>query len=214
MSEVIEVIEQGSEEWLRLRSGKFTGSKFVDIMARAKNDPSKKLKAWHDCVMKVVIERLTGQLSDQISAPALAWGKECEPYARQSYELETGLIVEEVAFIDHPDYSFIGASPDGLVSVDGGLELKCPKDSAVHVRRLLEGMEEEHLPQCQGGMMVTGRQWWDFVSFDPRMPEQHRLFIQRVPRDEQYIQAMTVSILEAESEARKILAKLNKEQTA
>lgn len=205
--------DQRTEEWRQDRAGKFTGSRFVDVLARSKTDASKKLKAWHDCVWQVVVERMTGQPMEEINAFALQWGKDVEPYARQAYELETGLIVSEVGFIDHPVYAFAGCSPDGLIGADGGLEMKCPKNSAIHLQRFISGMEDEHIPQVQGCMWVTGRKWWDFVSYDPRMPEKYRIFRHRYERDDEIIAKIESAVIEAEAEASKILSnfQLNEE---
>ncbi len=203
-------IIQGSPEWLALRAGKFTGSRFVALTARNKKDPSKKLKAFDDAVWDAVVERMTGVPQEGIDSYSLKWGKDAEPFARESYELETGNRVTEVSFIQHPIFSFAGCSPDGLIGEDGGLELKCPKDSAVHLDRFLLGVPEEYIPQIQGCMWVTGRQWWDFASFDPRMPESHQLLVIRVARDEEFIKHLEASVLEAEVQVNVLLEKLRR----
>lgn len=200
---------QGTPEWLQDRSGKWTGSKFVDVLAKSKTN-GKPLKARSDCVWQVVVERMTGVLPDEIKAAALQWGKDVEPFAREAYELETGFIVQEVGFLNHPLYPFAGCSPDGLVGDDGAIEMKCPKDPSVHLKRFLDGMEADHLPQVQGGLWVTGRKWWDFISYDPRMPPDYRMFKVRVLRDESYIANLEKEVLIAETEANELLAKFTK----
>lgn len=193
-------IEQGSPEWLAQRAGKFTGSRFVDLTARNKRKPDEKLKSFDDAVWDVVVERLTGQPQEGINSYSLQWGKDVEPYAREAYELATGSFVTQSGFIQHPAYAFAGCSPDGLIEDDGGLELKCPKDSAVHLERFLKGIPEEYVPQVQGSLWITGRQWWDFASYDPRMPPELRLFRVRIQRDESFIKHIESSVLEAEAE--------------
>jgi hypothetical protein len=89
-----------------------------------------------------------------------------------------------------------------LIDDDGGLEGKCPHDEAVHILTWLEGMPEDHMPQVQGCMFVTGRKWWDFTSFDPRQTASHRLYIQRVYRDDDYIANLEKQILQFEMELR------------
>lgn len=202
------MIEQGSSEWLQQRSGKFCGSKFIEIMKRAKKPPHAPLKGWHDCIWQIVSERLSGTYKEGISAAALQWGSDCEAYAREAYEIATGNIVKDTGFIIHPEYSFIGASPDGLIDEDGTLEMKCPKDSAIHLERFISGMEDSHLPQTQGALWVTGRKWTDFYSYDPRMPEKQRGFLFTVERDDSYISLLEESILEAQDEAIKKLAQI------
>ena len=195
--------EQGSQEWLAERAGKWTGSKFVDVMAISERT-GKPLKARSDAVWQVVVERMTGQAIEGPGGFALAWGHEVEQFARDAYELETGNVVQQVGFIEHQEFPFAGASPDGLIDDDGGLELKCPRDSRIHLDRFLSGVPAEYIPQIQGCMWVTGRQWWHFASYDPRMPESHRLLIIKVPRDDAVIAKIQAAVLAAEAEAQEL----------
>lgn len=105
----------------------------------------------------------------------------------EAYEMLTGNIVMPSEFIVHPKYDWLGCSPDGLINDDGGTESKCPFNEAIHVRTWLEGMPEEHMAQVQGCMFVTGRKWWDFLSFDSRQDEECQLYIETIYRDEEYI---------------------------
>lgn len=206
--------EQKTAEWRSERAGKFTGSRFVDVLARDKRNPEKKLKAWHDIVWDIAVERLTGVPEEGPTGFALQWGTDVEPYAREAYEFATGNLVTESGFIVHPKYPFVGCSPDGLVATDGGLEMKCPKSSKVHLVRFLEGMPEEYRPQVQGCMWVTGRAWWDFMSYDPRMPESHQVFLVKVERDDTYIKLLEESVLEAEAKVQEILTQLGEVKCA
>lgn len=201
------MVEQGTQAWKQERAGRFTASRFVDVLARDKRN-GRHLKAWHDLVWDVAVERLTGVPEEGPSGYALQWGREVEPYAREAYEFASGNIVTASGFIVHPKYDFAGCSPDGLISTDGGLELKSPKSSKVHLIRFVEGMPEEYKSQVQGCMWVTGRQWWDFASYDPRMPESHRLFRVTIERDESYISLLEEAVLEAEAKVQEILAML------
>lgn len=205
----MEQIEQRSAEWFAQRAGKFTGSRFVDVMARNKRT-GEPLKAYHDLIWQVVVERMTGQPVDGASGYALQWGEDVEPFAREAYEFETGSIVNEGGFIVHPKYEFAGCSPDGLVGNDKGIEMKCPKSSAVHLERFIYGVPDEYIPQIQGCMWVTGRESWDFVSFDPRMPESHQLLIIQVERDEAFIEGLEKAVLEAEVKANELHQQLLK----
>ena len=147
---------------------------------------------------------MTGQAIEGPGGFALAWGHEVEQFARDAYELETGNVVQQVGFIEHQEFPFAGASPDGLIDDDGGLELKCPRDSRIHLDRFLSGVPSEYIPQIQGCMWVTGRQWWHFASYDPRMPESHRLLIIKVPRDDAVIAKIQAAVLAAETEAQEL----------
>lgn len=189
---------QRTEQWFKDRIGKFTGSRFDAVLARNKRT-GEPLKAYFDLIMDIVVEHMTGEPIEGPQGYALQWGTDVEPAAREAYELETGLSVEQTGFIQHPDYDFAGCSPDGLVGDDGGLEMKCPKSSRVHLERFTEGLPEEYKPQVQGCMWVTGRKWWDFVSFDPRMPASHQLMIIRVYRDDEYIKFLEKAVIEAQA---------------
>lgn len=187
---------QRTDEWFKERCGKFTGSRFADVMARNKKT-GEPLKAYHDLIMDIVVERITGNPIEGAQGHALQWGQDVEPFAREAYELETGRSVVETGFIIHPQYSFVGCSPDGLINEDGGLEMKCPKSSRVHLERFTTGLPDEYKPQVQGCMWVTDREWWDFVSFDPRMPESHQILIIQIVRDDKYISQLEHAVIEA-----------------
>jgi predicted phage-related endonuclease len=183
--------EQGSYEWLLARCGKITASNFHDVITRSTKKVGDKfpyLKARETYKEILVAEILTGQPAAEINAYAMRHGKEYEPLARATYEMRTGHDVQEVGLVLHPSFEFIGASPDGLIGDDGGLEIKCPKNSTIHLNTWANGLPPEHIGQIQGGLFVTGRQWWDFVSFDPRIiSENGRIYIQQIERDDEYI---------------------------
>lgn len=188
---------QRTDEWVQARVGKFTASRFFDVLARNKKT-GEPLKAYHDLIMDVVVERLTNEPVESAQGLALMWGANNEPYAKEAFELETGLSVVDSGFILHPKYDFVGCSPDGLIGEYGGCEMKCPKSSRVHLERFEEGVPVEYYAQIQGCMWVTGRKWWKFVSFDPRMPESHMMLIIDVERNDEYIDALEREVLQAE----------------
>lgn len=185
---------QGSQAWLDDRAGHVTASRFADVLDVGANGKPK--KAREDYLMRLVVERITGQASESASSAAMAWGRDAEPFARTEYEAQTGRIVTESGFLRHPSIKWIGASPDGLIGADGGYESKCPHNSAVHLRTLRDGMPLEHTAQVQGCMLVSGRVYWDFISYDPRMPPELRLYVQRIERDEVYIKALENKLLD------------------
>lgn len=200
---------QRTEKWFSDRCGKFTGSRFVDVLARNKKT-GEKLEAYKKCVWHVATERTSGKPIEGPSGYALRWGQDVEPYARKEYELRTGLIVVQSEFVEHPKYPFAGCSPDGLVSTNGGIEMKCPKDSIVHLQRFVEGVPDEYRPQCQGFLWVTGREWIDFVSYDPRQIERYQMLKVRINRDETFIQTLESAVLEAEAEVQALIQKLER----
>lgn len=176
-------LEQRTAEWFAARLGRATASSFADAMSKLKS--GKPSEARNRYAIQLVAERITGQPTAHFETAAMRWGVDNEPAARIEYAWSREIEVDEVGFIAHPSI-MAGASPDGLIGADGGLEIKCPT-SLVHIQTILNGMPAEHLPQVQGAMWITGRAWWDFCSYDPRMPERHRLFVQRIQRDDIYI---------------------------
>lgn len=214
------MIDQRSEEWFAERAGKITASRMHDVMLPRDREPFKSgprkgqpkpaPKALMDYAYQLAAERLTGRPRKQVKAAALQWGQDVEPAAVSAYQAETGEIVELCGFIQHPAHDFIGASPDFLVGDDGGGEIKSPESSEVHLETLLVGLPPEHIEQIQGGLWVTGRQWWDFVSFHPDFPDDLRIYIQRVPRDNAYITRLESACLQMEADVQEILSQLNK----
>jgi putative phage-type endonuclease len=142
---------------------------------------------------ELVVETLTGQQSDFYTSTAMQWGTDNEPVARLAYSLTTGNEVEDTGFwLD--DELGAGASPDGFVGEDGLLEIKCP-NTATH----LETLEKKEVPyqyraQVQGQMWITGRKWCDFVSYDPRLPENAQMIIIHVERDDDYIKNLAQEV--------------------
>ena len=185
--------EQQTAAWLYERVGYCTASRFKDVMAKLKSgNPGEKRQTY---LMEVVVERLTGQPLDHFDSAAMQWGTEQEQRSRMDYEAQTGAMVEEVGFIKHPTLLMVGGSPDGLIGEDGGWESKSPFNSANHLYTLLEGMPEEHTAQVQGLMWITGRKWWDFQSYDPRLPEPFCRYRQRVERDDKYIASLEEEVI-------------------
>lgn len=179
-----ELLEQGSEAWIEARLGKVTASRIADMLARTKSGWSTSRANY---AAELVTERLTGMQAESFKSAAMQWGTDVEPRARVAYEFWRETVVAPVGFVDHPTIQMAGASPDGTVGEDGLLEIKCPL-TATHIETLLEGkVPSRYVLQMQWQMACTGRQWCDFVSFDPRMPENMSLFVQRVERDQDKI---------------------------
>ena len=190
---MIELMDQGSDEWFAIRIGKVTASRVADVLAKTKSGYS----ASRDNYMaQLVCERLTGQKAEGFTNAAMQHGTETEPLARAAYEALKDVLVDEVGFVPHPTIQMAGASPDGLVGDDGLLEIKCP-NTATHIDTLLsETVPTKYYTQMQFQLACTGRKWCDFVSFDNRLPEELQLFIKRVPRDDTYIKLMEAEIVQ------------------
>jgi hypothetical protein len=210
--------EQRTEAWFAERAGCITASQMHTVaLPREKGvfktgpragQQKPQPKALTDYAHQLAAERLTGKPRKQIKAAALAWGQDVEPAAVAAYQAETGVIVTLCGFVRHPVHDFIGASPDFLVGDEGGGEVKSPESSEVHLETLLTGLPPEHIEQIQGGLWVTNRKWWDFVSFHPDFPPEHRLYIQRVPRDETFIAGLEAACLALEADVQAILYQL------
>lgn len=189
---MIAACPQGSPEWFAARAGRATASEFETILkeGRAKGTPSVGRQKY---AMRLAIERITGSIEEQGEFAATKHGHEFEPLARMAYEAKSGNIVDEVGFVQH-EILMVGSSPDGLIDDDGGLEIKCPANRDVHALTLRYGMPNEHIGQVQGNLWVTNRKWWDFVSYNPNMPEGLKLYIQRIERDDDYIESLELSV--------------------
>ena len=186
-------IEQGTPEWFAARLGKATGSRIADIIAKIKTGYSTSRANY---AAQLVCERLTGKVAESFTNAAMQWGTETEPLARAAYEVKTGEMVDQVGFVDHPSIENSGASPDGLVGLFGMLEIKCP-NTATHIETLLsQQVPTKYITQMQWQMACAGRQWCDFVSFDPRMPENLQLFIKRVEYDPPYVAMLEKEVIQ------------------
>jgi putative phage-type endonuclease len=199
-------MEQRTDDWFNARLGKVTASKVSDVVAKTKSGYS----ASRDNYMaQLVCERITGKATEGFSSAAMEWGTNQEPLARAAYEAHENILVDEVGFIQHPTIEMSGASPDGLVGTDGLVEIKCPNTST-HIETLLnQSVPKKYMDQMYWQMLCTGRQWCDFVSYDPRMPVDLQLFIVRVHRKHEYMQNLEEEVKmfleEVDSKVQKLL---------
>lgn len=197
---------QGSDEWLQARLGIATASCFAKVLATVKAGEASDRRNYR---AKLVVERLTGKPVETFTNSAMQQGTEREPLARVAYETHTGTFVEETGLLLHDDIE-AGASPDGLIGPDGGLEIKCPQ-LATHLEYLRTPTEPSaYRPQIQGCMWISGRKWWDFVSWNPDFPENLQLVVRRVERDEKYIAGLALAIELFMSEVREEVLALTK----
>lgn len=199
-----EIIQQGSPEWFAMRRGKATASRIADVVAKTKTGWGASRANY---MAELIAERLTGVVAEGFTNAAMKHGTETEPQALAAYEFLIGAEIERVAFVPHPSIAMSGASPDGLVGDVGMIEVKCP-NTATHLDTLLgEPIAGKYITQMQWQMACTGRAWCDFASFDPRLPEEMRLFVQRVPRDGTMIASL-------EKDVTAFLAELDEKEAA
>jgi putative phage-type endonuclease len=201
-------MEQRTEEWFAARLGKVTASRVADVLAKIKSGESASRKNYK---MELVVQRLTGKVGESFTNAAMEWGTEQEPFARMAYEAYTGTFVKEEGFVDHPTIEGFGCSPDGIVG-EGLIEIKCP-NTANHIETVLENKApSKYIPQMQCQMACTGAKWCDFVSFDPRVPEDLQLLVVRVERDQEYIDSMEVEVKQFLSEVLDLFNQLKARQ--
>lgn len=214
--------KQQGDTWIRNRIGRITGSRIADvcsylvIKSRAGESSAKR----NNYQMELIAERLTGRARDHYVSPAMEHGTATEDDARLYYEKAVGEMCIPVSFVLHPKYDFTGSSPDSLVGDDGVLEIKCP-ESTTHLQYVLDGkVPDEYLPQIVWELACTGREWADFVSFDPRIQDETlRFFYRRIKREdlewcagesiyagEQVIEYFTQQMLKFEAEIQDFFA--------
>lgn len=174
-------MEQGTELWLSARLGLPTASRFATVMAKGEG------KTRSEYMRKLAGEILTGEPMDSYTNVHMERGRDMEDEARGDYAFIHDAEIVRVGFIRNGQK---GASPDSLVGDKGGLEIKTAA-AHIQIERLLRGeLPPEHKAQVQGNLWVAEREWWDFVSYWPRLP----LLKVRVTRDEPYIKTMSVEI--------------------
>ena len=196
---------QGSEEWFQARCGKVTASRVSDVISKTKSGWGASRANY---MAELIAERLTGVPATSYTNQAMQWGIDTEPQARDAYAFYTDFQVEEVGFVVHPEIEASGASPDGLISDIGLVEIKCP-NTATHIDTLLgQKIPDKYLTQMMWQMVCTERKWCDFVSFDPRMPERLRLFVTRFHYNEATAETLTEAVKQFLGELDEKLEKL------
>lgn len=177
MSDVI----QRTDEWRALRCGCVGCSRLGDVLAVGKSGPSATRRNY---MAELLCERLTGKPAEHFTSTAMQWGIDTEPLARAAYEARAGVFTLEVPGMMHPEIDGWWGSPDGLIGEDGGLEIKCP-NTATHIETLLTGkINQDYIYQMAGYVEIFGREWWDFMSYDPRLPEHYAVYVRRFMRSE------------------------------
>lgn len=181
---------QGTDEWRASRVGIPSGSRFSDVMAKGSGATRAAYLA------AIALERITGVREELRVTKAMEDGTRKEPFARASYEAQTGELVDEVGFCMH-DSLKVGMSPDGLVGRVGMTEFKCPQPKT-HLEYLK--LEPGKCPsayrwQVQGQLWIAEREWCDFASYSDVFPENAQLVIRRVYRDEKAIKELEAELI-------------------
>jgi len=186
------MIEQGTPEWHAMRCGKVTASRVADVMRSGRGGAPSASRARY--MGELVAERLTGVPYESFKSAEMQRGNEIEAEAVSAYAFICGAQCDRIAFVDHPSIEMAGASPDALIGDDGLAEFKCPA-SHTHIQTLLsDKIDGDYVRQMQWQMACTGRQWCDFVSYDPRLPTDMALYVRRLQRDDAAIAAMEMAV--------------------
>jgi len=195
-------MQQRTDEWFSAKIGKVGASRLDAVCAKGQGVTRK------NYMMELLIARLTGVYPESYTSPEMERGTILEPEARCAYERLTGNVVNEVGFIPHTLIKDAGASPDGLIGIDGGLEIKCP-NTATHLKYLMSHkIDTKYIYQMQWGMDCAEREWWDFVSYDNRLPDKLQIFIERFPRDEDIIKFLREEVEKFNEELNELQLKL------
>lgn len=188
--------QQGTEEWLKIRLGKFTCSTAQPIAAKG--------KGLETLVFEKVAEILTGKLPPIYKNADMERGNELEPEARIAYEFESENVVEQVGFVELNE--FVGGSPDGIIGDDGLVEIKCPNNT-VFARYLYDHkVDTGYFWQMQMQMYVTDRKWCDYVVFNENFPTTTK--ITRIERDDKSIEKLKVGLEQGIELLNKILSEV------
>lgn len=197
--EVLEFIDENDEDlkWKKDRLGNITGSNFGKLVVKDKKGGytlSTSATA-ENLIYKIAWERLlkSGNVSNglgrlEINSKETNHGSDWESYARVLYENKSGSkVISDNKYFAKDE--FIGGTPDGFVDEDGIIEIKCPYNGGNHLKTMLTGKiyNSEYEYQIQGYLWITGRQWCDFITYDPDLVEGLQLNIIRVERDEEII---------------------------
>lgn len=193
---IIETFPQRSDEWHKARLGVITASKFENVINPRKVDTY---------LFELITETLTGNPEICEPSKAMQRGIFLEEESLKVCSLFYDDPIETVGLVYLDENRQVACSPDGLLE-GGGIEIKCP-NTKTHIKWLLSGeLPKEHKAQVQGCMWVCERDWWDFVSYDPRI--ERELFVVRVPRDEKYISTLKDACHQMEGLLHKALERL------
>ena len=183
-------MEQRTDEWFQARLGKVTASRISDVLAAPTT------AAYSNYQAQLIAERLTGEPYESHVTAAMQWGVDTEAEARSMYEFMTDQTVMDIGFVPHFIIKQSGASPDGLVGLNGQIEIKCP-NTATHIKTFTSGtIEKKYRNQMTWQMACTDRHWCDFVSYDPRLPAEYNLCIIRFERDDEEVKKMELKVKE------------------
>lgn len=174
---------QGTPEWLELRIGKISASRAKDLLATVRYGEA---AGYRNYKTELAVERITGTRYERYVTKQMEYGTETEGVAATVYQLITGNVAKECGMYAIEGTNVV-ASPDRLVGDDGLVEIKC-RELGNHVDSITTGkVPDEYYKQIQFQLWVTHRQWCDYVSYGDEMPDNSKVFVKRIERDEEVI---------------------------
>lgn len=194
---IIHNFEQGSEAWFNVRLGRFTGTRMKKLQS------AKSTASYQDVIANVAAEIITGEREETYTDANMQRGIDMEPEASQCYSELFDIELQEIGFCE-PDndikyHDYVGVSPDRFIGGDGGLEIKCPKVNTYLKYIKAKVLPSEYRWQVQGCLFITGRKWWDFMAYYPRL----KPFIIRVYPDSEMHAKIDQEIIIAVEEVKK-----------
>ena len=195
---IYDKIEQGSDEWFDIRKQKLTASN-----ATAIGNNGKGLETY---VYNLMAEYYSSAEKEQYTNEDMERGNELEKLARGIYEFKNNVKIDEVGFIELDEY--VGCSPDGLIEKDGGIEIKCLKDT-VYFKALIEGIDvSKYMWQIQMCLYITGRKYWVLLIYNPNF-KQGILTKTIYPKNE-YIKKLKIGLETGKKKIKLIKSKIKK----
>jgi YqaJ-like viral recombinase domain len=191
--------DQGTPEWLKIRSGMPTASEFATVMAKGKDGGESKTRKTY--MLKLAGEILTGEPMESYTNVHMERGKVMEDEARDLYSFTYDVEPQRVGFIVNGPK---GCSPDSLIGPNGMVEIKTQLPHLLIETLLKDDFPPEHKAQCQGGLWVAEREWIDIAIYWPKLP----LFVKRAYRDNTYIAQMSSAVDKFNAELAEVVARI------
>jgi hypothetical protein len=205
------MIRQRTTEWYDARLGKFTASRFSELMAKPAVKSSKWSKSSINYIQDLALQLFLKKSSSRSDNDATRWGMRNEEKALTEFSNASGFIIKESGFLLHPEFPEVGATPDAIIIENDHsneiilAQVKCPYSQKNHLKyssKILDAMtlkkyKSAYHWQIQGEIWVAGASHSYFVSFDPRQNGRQRLHFVKIERDQKAIDALESFIPEA-----------------
>lgn len=209
---LFENLEQKSQEWYKIRRGVITASflsRFITPLGQLKKGEIFN-NALFELVSGYYVEEKEVQDNDEeIKSHHIDRGNKLEPIARSIYQFENDIEVKEIGFI-LSDCGNYGYSPDGLVDENGIIEIKAPIISK-HIKNFYyKSVQKEYLIQIQAGLLISEREYCDFISYNEEAKDEYKFYCKRVDRDEELIKKIKENIDIIIEEKEKIIDNISK----